>query len=502
MSPVILSGVFFLYLMVLVVIGVISYRLGAGSAEDYFMAGRSFGTFVLFMSLFGTNVTAFALIGMPGIAYHAGIGVFGYFGAIGAFVTPLSFVLIGYPIWRLGKLHGYLTPAEMFGDRWQSDLISYLIFGLLILYTVPYLIIGVMGGGIAIAALSDGAVSYALGAAFVTGVTVIYTSLGGMRGTAWTNVFQGLIFMSFLLVASFGIMHQLGGLETLSNRLVREAPQLLGKQHPRLAPGIWASGFLVGPLSVIAFPHIFLRLMTARSSLALRRTIMIYPVALVLLYVPITMIGVWGALDITGLVGKESDGILPLLVEKHLPVWLSAVGLAAILAAVMSSLDGQILTISTMIAADIFAHKSHKAVPLVGRIGVIVIALIAFVIALYRPAGIFDISIYAFSGYTLMVPVMVAGLFWRRSTAAGAAAGMAVGHGLLAAYYLGLEYPTFGAFPVLVCLIAEVAVMYAVSLASVPPPLRVVERFADPFGSVEKSAPVAQAERVQSHEVG
>ena len=91
-----------------------------GFAEDYFMAGRSFGTLVLFMSLFGTNVTAFALVGMLGISYHAGIGVFGFFGAVAAFVTPLCFILMGYPIWVLGKRHGYMTQPHMFSDRWQS----------------------------------------------------------------------------------------------------------------------------------------------------------------------------------------------------------------------------------------------------------------------------------------------------------------------------------------------------------------------------------------------
>ncbi len=484
MSPLHLVTAFTLYLSVLVAIGIFSYRRSTASAEDYFMAGRGFGTVVLFMSLFGTNVTAFALIGMPGISYHAGIGTFGFFGAVGAFVTPMSFVLLGYPIWRLGKRNGYLTQAQMFGDRWQSEAVSYLLFALLLLYTIPYLIIGVMGGGIAIEAISKGEIPYVVGAGVVAVVTVLYTSLGGMRGTAWTNVFQGSIFMLFLVVACFGIAGKLGGMTDLHQRLVEEASQLLGKQHPRLAPGIWLSGFLVGPLSVVAFPHMFMRLMTARNSKSLRRTTMIYPVALVLLYVPITLIGVWGALDIPGLVGQESDGILPMLVERHLPVWLSAFGLIAILAAVMSSLDGQILTISTMVAADLFAHKSHRATPLAGRLGVLAVAALAFGVALFRPAGIFDISVYAFSGYTLIVPVMAFGIFWKRSTAAGVIAGMVAGHGMLAAYYLGLRFSTFGAFPVAVCLAVEVLVIVVVSLRTAPPASDVVARFDRPFGAI------------------
>ncbi len=483
MTNIVLFAVFAVYLLILIAIGVASYRRGVSSAEDYFMAGRTFGSIVLFMSLFGTNVTAFALIGMPGISYHAGIGTFGFFGAMAAFVTPMAFILVGYPVWNIGKRHGYMTQPQMFGERWQSPAVAYLLFGLLLLYTVPYMIVGLIGGGLAITAISKGAVSYALGAAFVAGVTVIYTSLGGMRGTAWTNVFQATLFLGFLLLAFFGISGKLGGLQAVQERLIQEAPHLLGKEHPRLAHGIWATGFLVGPLSVIAFPHIFLRLMTARNASALRRSIYIYPLGLILLYLPITLIGVWGALDIPGLVGKESDKILPLLVEKHLPFWLSAVGLAAILAAVMSSLDGQILTISTMIAVDILGGKEHHARTRVGRVGVIVIAAVCLVIALIRPAGIFDISVYAFSGYTLIVPVMVAGLFWQRSTRTSILAGALVGHGLLAAYYLGFQFETFGTFPVFICLLMESLVIYFVSIFSEPPDLATIEKFRKPFAT-------------------
>jgi len=482
MSFLVLLTVFVLYILTLVIIGWFSFRRGVGSAEDYFMAGRNFGTLVLFMSLFGTNVTAFALVGMPGISYHAGIGAFGFFGAVAAFVTPLFFILMGYPIWVLGKRHGYMTQPHMFSDRWQSPAVGYLLFALLIFYTIPYLIIGLMGGGITIEAISGGAVPYALAAGIVAVVTLLYTSLGGMRGTAWTNVFQASIFLLFLGVACWGIATKLGGFQVLNERLIKEAPHLLGKQHPRLAPGIWATGFLIGPFSVIAFPHIFMRLMTAGSAKALKRTIFFYPPALVLLYIPITLIGVWGALDMPGLIGKESDKILPLLVEMHLPIWLSAVGLAAILAAVMSSLDGQILTISTMVAGDIFGRKEHKAAPKVGRAVVIVLALAAFVVSLFRPAGIFDISVYAFSGYTLIVPVMAFGLFWRRSTAVGVIVGSIVGHGLLAAYYLGFKFPTSGTFPVLWCLIVESLLVVLVSLVTSPPPKEVVARFDNPFG--------------------
>jgi len=130
-----------------------------------------------------------------------------------------------------------------------------------------------------------------------------------------------------------------------------------------------------------------------------------------------------------------------------------------------------------MIAADIFGRKEHKAAPKIGRIGVIILALAAFLISLFRPAGIFDISVYAFSGYTLIVPVMAFGLFWKRSTAAGVLVGNLVGHGLLTAYYLGWRFPTFGAFPVFLCLIIESIVIVVISLVTAPPAKEIIEKF-------------------------
>ncbi|MFQ5674664.1 MAG: hypothetical protein ACE5G1_02105 [bacterium] len=92
---------------------------------------------------------------------------------------------------------------------------------------------------------------------------------------------------------------------------------------------------------------------------------------------------------------------------------------------------------------------------------------------------------YAFSGYTLIVPLMACGIFWQRSTAAGVLLGSIVGHGMLAAYYLGLEFPTFGTFPVFWCLLVESLVIVVGSLLTTPPPKEVIERFANPFGGEE-----------------
>lgn len=466
MTALVVAGV---YLLVLVAIGAISSRRGANSAEDYFLAGRSFGTVVLFMALFGTNVTAFALLGLPGRAYHAGVGAFGFFGASAAMWGILVFVLLGYPIWRAGKIGGYLTPPQMFADRWSSPAVGHLVLVLMLLYTVPYVVIGIMGGGIAIAQLSDGLISYEFAAVIITGVTVFYTSAGGMRGTAWTNVFQASVFLLFLVVACIGVAGKAGGAAVLVEQLRLERPDLLGNNFP---PAKWATACLVGPVSIIAFPHMFMRLLAARDASSLRRTIQLYPWALTLLFVPVTLLGVWGAVLEPGLVGKGSDRIVPLLVADYLPPALSAVGLAAILAAVMSSLDGQLLTVSTLLSVDVFHRAGDANARRWGRFCVLGVALVALLAALLKPSAIFSISVYAFSGYTLIVPLIVCAFFVPRVSATGILASALVAHPLLLALYLpaptwetlGLSRPEFGVFPVAVCLGVELAVLGAFAL--------------------------------------
>ncbi len=471
------------YLLILVVIGAVSSRRGTASAEDYFLAGRSFGTVVLFMALFGTNVTAFAMLGLPGLAYHKGVSVFGFFGAGAAVWSPLVMILLGYPIWRIGRRHGFLTPGQMFQARWSSPTIGYTVFGLLMVYTVPYMIIGIMGGAIALSNLTEHALSYSWAAILMTAVTVLYTSLGGMRGTAWTNVFQASVFMVFLGVACVAIGRHLGGPVALHDRLVNEAPYLLTHQF---SAGRWASGLFVGPLSIIAFPHMFIRLLTARDARALKRTMQIYPFALVGLFCAVTFIGTWGALVVPGLKGQASDNILPLLVEAHLPAWLSAVGLAAILAAVMSSLDAQLLTLSTMVAVDVFHRASESNARRLGRQCVVAIAIIALLVALKRPNAIFNISVFAFSGYSLLVPPMIAAFFWRRSTAAGIVSSTFAAHTLLVLYTVpatAAYLPVFDAFPVALCFGIECVVLIVVSLLTAPPHREAINRFAQPFAT-------------------
>jgi SSS family solute:Na+ symporter len=446
------------YFVIVLIIGAIAYRRTATNAEDYFLGSRSARSLVLFMALFGTNITPFVLMGIPGLAYHHGIVVFGYNAAIVVLGIPLTFWLIGYPAWIAAKRTGSLTPAELYVKRFGSRRFGWLMFAVFFVYTVPYMVTAVSGIGLAVEVLSEGAIGLAEAAAGILVITLIYTSLGGMRATMWTNVFQGAVFLGFSLLAFVLIARDLGGLREIMQTVQQRTPQLFERSEaPPFQPGAWASWALAIALTVIAFPHMLVRVFAAKDTTALKNVCRYYPPAMVLLWVPAVLLGIWGTLEFPGLVEKESDRIFPLLVLGHLSPLLQGLALASILAAVMSTLDAQLLTLSSMLIRDVLpAGIDDRMQVRIGRLFLVVIAALTWAIVVRDPPSIFTLARMSFSGYVTLVPTLFLGLRWRRFTVQGATASLLIGNAVLVASFL--EWlPRFGLDPVAWGLIAAIA---------------------------------------------
>src|SRR5215204_2084189 len=181
----------FAYLALVLYIGVFAFRTKTRQgAEEYFLASRSLGPAVFLLSLFGTNMTAFAILGSSGHAFNNGIVTYGLMASSSALVIPLTLFLIGTRVWSLGKRYGFMTPVQMFRDRWECGHIGTAIFVVQAALLVPYIVIAVMGGGTALRAITGGLIPYPIGGALVALVVMSYVFFGGMRGTAWVNSFQ------------------------------------------------------------------------------------------------------------------------------------------------------------------------------------------------------------------------------------------------------------------------------------------------------------------------
>ncbi len=477
------------YLTVLLTIGWWSYRKTIPTPEDFFMAGRAFGPVVLTLTVYATNMTAFYMLGTPGNAYRQGIGTYGYIAFASALVIPAMFYLIGYRAWLVGKKHGYMTQPELFGARFDSSAVALVLFVLLVFYTVPYIVTSVIGAGLALESLTQGQIPYLWGAVGVLLITMLYTAFGGMRGTAWTSVFQGLAFIVIGLLAFVMIANALGGFEAITQRVYAERPQLLQREG-NFDPKDWFSFIFIAPLAVIAFPHVFMRVLTGKSHRTLKALTVVYPLLFLLTWTTVIYIGLWGSVVMPGLDAKSSDAILPMMIAKFLPPVVLGLGLAAVWAAIMSTLDAMMLTLSTMLTRDLLGrwlpqHVREKGREVaLGRFFIVLIAVLALVGALIRPGTIYEIAKFAFTGYALTVPAMLAALYWKRSTAWGVLASLVIPNLLLPLYYFTpyLSWSTFGFLPVVPLMVLSIVLLVLVSLWTRPPSAQAISRFFDLYG--------------------
>src|SRR5512141_688807 len=204
MIPVIVVSI---YLVIIAIIGSVAFRKTQANTEDFFLANRTVGSMVFFLSLFATNMTAFAILGSSGQAYRQGIGIYGLMASSSCLVIPLTIFLIGTRLWAIGKRFGHQTQVSFFRDRWECGAIGTTIFAVSAMMLVPYMIISMMGGGTVLAHLSDvrgttaPLIPYWLGCGIVAVVVTLGVFLGGMRGTVWVNIAQTTLFLCFGLVA-------------------------------------------------------------------------------------------------------------------------------------------------------------------------------------------------------------------------------------------------------------------------------------------------------------
>ena len=474
------------YLCLVILVGSLSHRLFRGTGEDYFVASRSIGPFLLLMSLFGTNMTAFAILGASGEAYHEGIGVFALMASASALVIPCVFFFVGTRVWALGKRHGFLTQAQFFRQRWQSDGLGLLLFVVLVALLVPYLLIGIMAGGLTLQQITGGQVPEWAGGLLVCAVVMTYVCYGGLRGTAWANAFQTLVFTILGGVAFYVIISQLGGLRAVMTALGESHPDLLVRGD-HIKP-LKLLTYTCIPLSVGMFPHMFMHWLTARSAGTFRTPLVLYPLCIAAVWVPSVVLGVAGRLDFPALKGPAANSILVRLIDLHAPEVMAGLLAAGVFAAVMSSLDSQSLSVGTMFTQDVVRHygfhdrMSERQQVLYGRLFVALVLVVAYVLAQVSNRSIFQLGVWSFTGFASLFPVVAAAVFWRRSTRWGAFASIAAVVVLWTWFFVrGWQSPDHalagGVMPVAVILAVSAAAMILVSLATKPPDRAVVDRF-------------------------
>jgi len=412
------------YLVLALAIGLVAYRLTSDTAEDYYLAGRTLGTVVLLFTTFATLLSAFTFFGGPNLAYAAGPEWILVMGLMDGVLFAVLWYVVGYKQWLVGKKGGYVTLGEMLGDRFGSTGLRLLVAGISLFWLFPYVMLQQKGAGQALVGLTDGAVPFWVGAGGITLFMVLYVAVSGMRGVAWTDTLQGAFMLVLVWASVAWVLSAVGGASEATAALAEANPEFL-----RLGGGLYSPEWMISTAVSIAFgvamfPQINQRFFAARSRTVLKRTFVLWPVLVVLLFVPAFMLGSWAV----GLGVEVSEGgnVVPALLNEYTPAWFAALVIAGALAAMMSSSDSMLLSGSSYLTRDIYrplvADSSRE--DLVARAGVAGFATLSFVASLYAPGTLVEIGNTAFGGFAqLALPVMVA-LYWARTTRNGMLAGV------------------------------------------------------------------------------
>lgn len=438
------------YLGLLIALGLLSNRFFKGTSADFFVVSRSVGSFLLLMSIFGTTMTGFALVGSTGKAYTSGVGVYGLMASWSGLIHSAVFFAVGIKLWAAGKKHGYVTQCEYFRGRFESDRLGYLLFPILVLLVIPYLLVGVIAAGKFIQATTaglfpdtfplllpngnlhplSGGVPPAIGAAVICLIVLFYVFFGGLRGAVWANTFQTLVFMVTGLIAFYMISTRLGGLAAASRAVAQSefaAPRLA---REGMIGQLQFLTYCFIPLSVGMFPHLFQHWLTARSAKSFKLTVVAHPFFIMLVWLPCVLIGIWASAYLGELgPGQSPNSVLGRMIGQlvHSPVLSGLVG-AGVLAAIMSSLDSQFMCLGTMFTRDIVVKKfgeeriSDRQRVLIARGFILLIVAITYGLSVYlkNSAHVFDLGVWCFSGFAALFPLVFAAVYWKGVTKAGA----------------------------------------------------------------------------------
>ena len=428
-----------LYLLSMIGVGwVARKKRQSNSMADFYLAGRSMGLTVLFLTLYATQYSGNTLFGYTGKTYRIGF-------AWTCSIVFMFSIIVGYLLFAprlvvLARKQGFITPGDYISHRFGSPLLTLLSSAVMIYALCNYTLAQLKAMGAAVEGITNGAVPSAFGIVALAIIMVVYETLGGMRSVAWTDVMQGVVLLTGFLVLAFIIPQKLGGGLTA---VVKEISALdpAKVQVPSLEGcNTWISYILLLGCGAAIYPQAIQRLYASRSLQVLKRSLTL------MAFMPLTttlialICGLTAVVAMPGLARIESDQVLArlcagVMAESTLGYWLVVMVFAAVLAALMSTADSALLSISSMFTRDIYQphirpQSSEAELTLVGKISSWVIIAALVLVAISTEKTLVRLLELKFEVLIQVVPCFFLGLYWRRLSAATALSGMLVGLGV------------------------------------------------------------------------
>ena len=421
------------YFLLMLGIGLYAFRDASESSSGYLLGGRQLGPAVTALSAGASDMSGWMVMGLPGAMYLTGLP--NIWIAIGLIVGAYSNYLIVAP-----RLRAYtelakdsITLPEFFENRFEDKtrLLRIVSSIVIIVFFTVYTSSGVVGGGKLFE--SSFGLSYELGLYVTAGVVVIYTLFGGFLAVSLTDFVQGCIMLVALVLAPIAILFDFGGYNSVSDTILRLTPSHLDAFSGVTLLGIISS--LAWGLGYFGQPHIVVRFMAIRSLRDIKVARRIGMSWMVVALIGAMATGLLGLayVEKNAIVVNDSETIFIVLSQFLFHPLIGGFMLAAILAAIMSTVSSQLLVTSSSLTEDIYRifinkEANDKHLVFVSRVCVALVALIAIALAHTRDSSILDIVANAWAGFgAAFGPLIVLSLYWKRMTFLGALAGIVVG---------------------------------------------------------------------------
>jgi sodium/proline symporter len=426
---------FWVYTLLIMSIGVYSARYGRTSSADFFLAGRGIGAWVAALSSSASAESGWVTLGLVGMAFQTGLGALWIVpGTLLAFL--FNWLVIANRLRHLSRHQNAITIPDVLVAKFsgKSAVIIRLLAMLIILSMLStYVAAQFNAAGKMFNSLLDW--PYQQGVIAGTAIVLVYTVSGGFRAVAWTDVVQALFMIGAMLVLPIVLLVEIGGVDAFWQQLnAQEAASTLTDPMANKT-GMALIGFLAVwlgiPLGYSGQPHVLVRFMAIRDVTAVRRGAIISTIWVFLLFTGAVMLGVlarayYGSLE-------DPEMVLPLVATGLLPDVIAGFMIAAVLAAICSTADSQLLVSASAISHDLYVqllghNPDSRIIVLFNRLAVLMIGLSGMFVALGEVRVIFDFVLYAWAGLgAAFGPAVILILFWRRTSATGVIAGMAVG---------------------------------------------------------------------------
>jgi SSS family solute:Na+ symporter len=489
MEPwVIATSLIFVYLVLTVILGLVANRRMSVDMEDFLLYGRKAGFVVLYLTVVATYHSAFAFLGSGGFFYTHGIG-FWDAGTWTILVGAITYVL-GSRIWALGKAFGYVTPADLLADFYESEAVRVVTAVVSVLFTILYIQVQAQGLGYILSAASGDRISFEAGTLILLVVAAFYLAAGGLRAVYWTDVVQGVWMYAAVWIGALFLAYKLfGGPLALWQRVAAEHPDLLTMPGPQgfFTPGIWLGMTISLSFGIVLQPHIMIRYYTAVDGRTIKWLGATTPIYLMTLYIPTALVGLGGALVMPGL--ETPDRVFPLMLFQYAPPLLTGVILAGATAAAMSTLDSILHSNMTVLTRDIYQRyinpdADDRRLVWVGRLIVLGLLVVGYILSVRTYAFLVTLVTLSGSGALQLLPGVLGVCMpsKRLRTASGILAG--IGTGLITLYITLFIVPNaLGIHHSVWALAVNFATVLVVSRFTAPPSPGTVERI---HGEIER----------------